>query len=231
MAILQNFNIDWLQPEATGPPQTSWDIYLRHLITKGRGSPLWIPAPNKSLPIEYQRTGILLGDVGIIDQRGTFDFLFNICLPANHPLNRNKVPENFSQLSIDAEDIHEYSEFEGESCLSSASIKKIRSARNSRYLQHLPLFLMSHPVYFRHLIFESSTSEGAILAMPVGSNSRDLRNSLAFGNYMAQHAPAWYRYAKIVRGRKVRNGEIRLVTGNDKTSNWGMATFSSSGSA
>ena len=89
---------------------------------------------------------------------------------------------------------------------------------------------MSHPVYFRHLIFESSTSEGAILAMPVGSNSRDLRNSLAFGNYMAQHAPAWYRYAKIVRGRKVRNGDIRLVTGNDKTSNWGMATFSSSGS-
>ena len=66
--------------------------------------------------------------------------------------------------------------------------------------------------------------------MPVGSNSRDLRNYLAFEKYVAQHAPAWYRYAKIVRGRKVRNGDIRLVTGDDKTSNWGMATFSSSGS-
>ena len=75
---------------------------------------------------------MLLGDVGIIDPRGMFDLLFNICLPANHPLNRNKVPENFSQLSIDAEDIQEYSEFEGESYLSSASIKKIRSATNSR---------------------------------------------------------------------------------------------------
>ena len=75
---------------------------------------------------------MLLGDVGIIDSRGMFDLLFNICLPANHPLNRSKVPENFSQLSIDAEDVQEYSEFEGESYLSSASIKKSRSATNSR---------------------------------------------------------------------------------------------------
>ena len=89
---------------------------------------------------------------------------------------------------------------------------------------------MSHRVHFRGLIFESSASEGAILTMPVGSNSRDLRNYLAFEKYVAQHVPAWYRYAKIVRGRKVCNGDIRLVTGNDKTSNWGMATFSSSGS-
>ncbi|KDR67719.1 hypothetical protein GALMADRAFT_26936, partial [Galerina marginata CBS 339.88] len=51
------------------------------------GSPLWIPEPNKRLPISYQRRGIDIGDVGIITANGGFDFLFNICLPYNHPMN------------------------------------------------------------------------------------------------------------------------------------------------
>ena len=78
------------------------------------------------------------------------------------------------------------------------------------------------------LTFESSASEGAILTMPVGSKSEDLRNVKEFRRYFTLHAENWYKYVNNVRGREARNGDIRLVTGCDKTSQWGMATFSNS---
>lgn len=78
------------------------------------------------------------------------------------------------------------------------------------------------------LIFESSASEGAILAMPMGSNSAQLTNVRLFRKYAATHAENWYRYTNDTRGREARNGDVRLVTGYDKTTKWGMATFSNS---
>ena len=76
------------------------EIYYYQLLTRKRGSPLWIPGPGSQLPIEYRRQGISIGDVGIIvAQSGEFDFLFNILQPADHPINASKgVPESFSPL-------------------------------------------------------------------------------------------------------------------------------------
>ena len=74
------------------------EIYYSHLLTKKRGSPLWIPGPGMQLPIEYRRQGISIGDVGIITESGGFDFLFNIFLPADHPIHVRGVPESFCPL-------------------------------------------------------------------------------------------------------------------------------------
>jgi len=63
-----------------------------------------------------------IGDVGLISIRGYFDFLFNICYPADHPINYQGVPENFEQLQIRPTDIQEHSDFNGESYISSSSI-------------------------------------------------------------------------------------------------------------
>ena len=79
---------------------------------------------------------------------------------------------------------------------------------------------------FRGLLFETSASEGAILTMPVGAVSHDLENVLGFSDYIAANAYKWYKFALTVRGRKVKNGQIRLVTGCDKTTSWGMAVLS-----
>ncbi|KAF8987385.1 hypothetical protein BDQ17DRAFT_1205649, partial [Cyathus striatus] len=64
------------------------EIYARLLWPKGRGFPLWCPNPNKHLSPDYVKSGIRIGDVGIITSNGEFDFLFNICLSADHPINR-----------------------------------------------------------------------------------------------------------------------------------------------
>ena len=66
-----------------------------------------------------------VGDVGIFNMRGSFEFLFNICHPADDPINDQGVPINFKQLRIHPTDIQEHSEFNGESYISSSSIRNL----------------------------------------------------------------------------------------------------------
>ncbi|KDR78572.1 hypothetical protein GALMADRAFT_1256679 [Galerina marginata CBS 339.88] len=191
----------------TEPVQTSYDIYYRHIAVNRRGSPLWIPGPNQVLPVGYRRDGTTIGDVGIITEFGSFDCLFNIYLPHNDPINLLQVPDSFTPFTFSHRAIQKRSEFGANSHLSSPSVKKARSGRNG-------------------ITFESSASEGAILAMPCGSNSEDIASIFSLRKYVATHADAWYRHIITELGREVQNGDVRLVTGWDKTKAWGMATFS-----
>ena len=111
--------------------QGSNEIYERHLKLKKRGFPLWIPDPNQVLHLDYRRTGVRIGDVGIITDSGGFSFLFNICLPHDHPVNPRILPEHFAPISppIEATDIEKVKVFKNGSHLSSASIK--RSPQNT----------------------------------------------------------------------------------------------------
>ena len=97
------------------------DIYERHLALKDRGFPLWIPDPNQNLHLDYRRTGVRIGDVGIITHSGAFSFLFNICLPHNDPVNPRMLPEHFSPIS--PSDIEKFRVFKNGSHLASASVK------------------------------------------------------------------------------------------------------------
>ena len=105
---------------------TSIDIYERLLISKGRGFPLWVPDPNQALPLDYRRTGVRIGDVGIINDTGGFSFLFNICLPRDHPVNPRDLPENFAPISppMEATDIEKFPVFRSGSHLASAAIRR-----------------------------------------------------------------------------------------------------------
>ena len=78
------------------------------------------------------------------------------------------------------------------------------------------------------LTFESSASEGAILTMPEGAFSEDLRNPTRFRQYIATHAEDWYKFLNSPRGCEAQNGDLHVVVGSDKTASWGMATFANS---
>ncbi|KAF8810220.1 TPR-like protein [Phlegmacium glaucopus] len=192
------------------PLQKNNDIYERHLTPKGRGFPLWIPGPNQVLHIDYRRRGIRIGDVGIITPSGAFSFLFNICLPHDDPVNPRVLPEHFAPISppIEAVDIDKFLVYDDDSHLASASIKRSQTSNTSG------------------IVFESSASEGAILTMPRGANSEDLGNSAAFRDYVAANVADWYKFVNGRRGREAKNGDVRLVVGFDKTTSWGIATFS-----
>jgi len=62
--------------------------------------------------------------------------------------------------------------------------------------------------------------------MPEGAISLDLENDLSFTDYLEANVQKWYEFVRRVRRRSVRNGQIRLVIGCDKTTAWGIATVS-----
>ncbi|KAF8802243.1 hypothetical protein BYT27DRAFT_7173426 [Phlegmacium glaucopus] len=198
------------------PVQRSNEIYERHLMLKGRGFPLWIPQANIHLPIPYRAKGVCIGDVGIVTAFGGFDFLFNICRARDDPINPEALPDNFAPIHppLSMIDIRKFREFSAGSYLASSSIVK------SQTTEQTP-----------GLIFESSASEGAILTMPEGAFQEELGNLSRFRDYVAVHATDWYKFVNGPRGREAQNGDVRVVVGCDKTTSWGMATFSNTSSA
>ncbi|TFK19371.1 hypothetical protein FA15DRAFT_601623 [Coprinopsis marcescibilis] len=190
------------QERGSAPPPSN-TVYERQLLQKRHGFPLWIPQPNGHLPKSYVDKGVSVGDVGIITPEGAFDYLFNICLPAEHPNNAGLLPEGFVPLLTQHKDISEFPEHTSDSYLSSPSFQKLSG-----------------------LLFQGTGSEGALLTMPQGALHEDIRNLTKFREYAALHAHSWYKFANGVCGREIENGELHLVTGCDKASSWGIATFS-----
>ena len=62
--------------------------------------------------------------------------------------------------------------------------------------------------------------------MPEGALSLDLTSDLAFSDYVEANVRKWYEFVHKIRRQNIRNGELRLVIGCDKTTAWGIATVS-----
>ena len=110
------------------------ETYERLLRRQGRGFALYVPEPNRRLPIAYQLKGVCIGDVGVITADGGFSFLFNICVTHDHPINPDILPEDFSPLQppLSDVDIVEFPRFKSDSYLASASIETRETESNTR---------------------------------------------------------------------------------------------------
>jgi hypothetical protein len=76
-----------------------------------------------------------VGDVGVFTAFGGFDFLFNISLPADHPINQQGLPEGFSSLfPLWPGDIYIRTEYNRNAYLASEWIKKSYSSNDSSYV-------------------------------------------------------------------------------------------------
>ena len=61
--------------------------------------------------------------------------------------------------------------------------------------------------------------------MPDGAFREDLQNITLFRDFAVENAESWYRFVNGPRGRDIRNGDLHLITGCDKTSSWGLAVY------
>ncbi|KAJ6512758.1 hypothetical protein C8R45DRAFT_326727 [Mycena sanguinolenta] len=184
--------------------------YCSQLLRRGRGFPLYVPGPQVNLPAEYRRRGVAIGDVGRITPEGSFDFFFNIYLPANHPINAN-IPGDFVPLSpYDPVDVSHYDFIPGNH-VASATVTKINS--------DVPEFPGGE------FIFSCREPTGAVLSLPHGAHLEKLENIESVRQYAAKHAESWYKYVNGTRGRGLVNGDLYLVTGCEKAQSWGMACF------
>ncbi|KAJ7649676.1 hypothetical protein FB45DRAFT_817, partial [Roridomyces roridus] len=187
--------------------------YCSQLLHEGRGFPLYVPAPRSNLPPEYGRHGVSIGDVGRVTPEGVFDFFFNIYLPADHPINDNDVPDNFSPLTV----------YDSKSVLSLDYVPEdFVSTPDSVRRIDLP----SSTMEFEDFLFEGSGSRGAVLAIPFGSHVEKLGKSLEqIVEYVHVNAESWYKYVNGERGCQLPNGSLYLITGWEKARAWGMASF------
>jgi hypothetical protein len=100
------------------------EIYAQKLLPKGHGYPMWTPQPLLDLPDAYKAQGIAIGDVGRITASGAFDYLFNICQPANASVNEEgMIPDNFEQVELTPRDLADENFRPPGSDISSTSIK------------------------------------------------------------------------------------------------------------
>ena len=74
---------------------------------------MWKPHGNQAARIEYRLKGVSIGDVGIIDSRGYFQYLFNIFLPSKHPIHEGYTPREFYPIepSIQPEEVRNEEEY------------------------------------------------------------------------------------------------------------------------
>jgi hypothetical protein len=131
-----------LPPSISAPvaAQDDIEVYVRCLLPKKRGFPLWVPKPHRNLPYEYRKKGVSIGDVGIVTSSGVFDFLFNICLPAHHPINGNLVPDNFRPLEPPPNPLDIIEDSDMSTHLTSGSITLLRSnVEGSMQHRYVPL--------------------------------------------------------------------------------------------
>ena len=62
--------------------------------------------------------------------------------------------------------------------------------------------------------------------MPNGAYHEDLLSLENFLSVKSKDVVEWYRFTIGTRRRHIKNGQLRLVTGCDKTNSWGIATYS-----
>ncbi|KAJ7285236.1 hypothetical protein C8J57DRAFT_711882 [Mycena rebaudengoi] len=188
--------------------------YCSQLLRRGRGFPLYVPGPPGNLPEEYRRNGVSIGDVGTVTPAGVFDFLFNIYLPSDHPINAH-VPENFSPLPRYAPDDIVPLDFDPGNYVCTPSVRELGSDSD------LPIGRFPGGDF----CFRCWGPKGAVLSLPHGSNVNELRNLEGVRRYVACHADSWYKFVNGPRGRGLENGSLYLITGWEKCPSWGMASF------
>lgn len=73
--------------------------------------------------------------------------------------------------------------------------------------------------------FSLPSNEGALLILPEGAESHQLRKRQLFRDVTARNAVNWYNFAKQNLGRIIANDSLYLITGLYKTSSWSVAAF------
>ncbi|KAJ7496647.1 hypothetical protein FB451DRAFT_199775, partial [Mycena latifolia] len=193
------------------------EVYCSQLLRRGRGFPLYVPEPQRNLPLEYRKKGVAIGDVGRVTPEGIFDFFFNIYLAADHHIHVGHIPENFSPLERYSSRDVVYREYASGNYVSTPSVMKLDAEPPSgEYHDEFP---------GGRFVFEGNAPQGAVLALPHGSQLQKLENLERMRRYAVENAESWYKYINGERGRGIANGSLYLVTGCEKARSWGMAAF------
>ncbi|KAK0464128.1 hypothetical protein IW261DRAFT_1347340, partial [Armillaria novae-zelandiae] len=185
-------------------------LYTTHLIRKGHGYPFWYPGPDCSRLVDYTERGVQPGDVGILNNSGGFDHLFNIFCDADDPVNRDHVPPNFQPLHSQNTESLQITQACYHYNITSANVDctEISGGASS-----------NAEVSFE---FTTTKESAAILCLPNSATKYEMLNKKAIKDYAIAHGADRYTYVNgcDYLAQEASNGTLYLVTGCDKTDSW-----------
>ncbi|KIL56457.1 hypothetical protein M378DRAFT_468977 [Amanita muscaria Koide BX008] len=170
--------------------------YIRSMLECNEGYPLYEPEP------EPNQEGVGIGDVGLVTEDGGFDFLFNVCPPADISTNPAELPDDFEMLR--SPEILVKTHFQSEARLFSNGVKRTEEP---------------------DIKYTCSGPEGGVLELPSGATRFGAKDKLSFKELAIRHAENWYRYTVLTRRRDAQNGSLYIVTSCIKCTDWGIAVF------
>ncbi|KAJ7835548.1 hypothetical protein B0H14DRAFT_2363268 [Mycena olivaceomarginata] len=206
--------------------ESASERYARLLFPQKLGYPLFLPQLSDDIIPGWRKTGIRIGHVGVVRADGSFDPIFNIFpYPQDVDPNPKDVPTNFKALRF--EDFRDPAPFisrrvrhEPGADISNDVIGKRRLDGNAGVNSNVFL-----PIGADAAIEVSTNSEElALLLLPDGSSSLELRPLEVFEDYAKKHAVDWYQFVNGVLKYRIKNGDLYLVTAVIRAKSWSVAT-------
>lgn len=214
----------------------TFGIYSRSILSLGKGvGPQYIKGADEGRPELHLRQGACIGDVGYLDESGSFFYCFNIFQPADHPIQRELIPKNFSPIlpPLSTDEVRVISNhFPAETVLATEGIEVTKKSESPLYIIFLPnLEPLLIGIAYRDIQFVTSSREGAVLILPNGTTREELVDSSRIYEYIKDHGTSWYQRlngnSNDYVESPVPNGTLWVVTGVDRTDSYRMATFPS----
>nr|VWO96437.1 N/A [Ganoderma boninense] len=185
------------------------EVYTKLLFKRGHGHPLWEPEPTQS-------GEVLVGDVGYMLDGG-FYRLFNVTLPADHPLNkRHGVPDGYEPLTLPDTLRHYRPHALQAGPICSKSVTAV-SADASVEAGTGPIGPLAH------IRFKFSDEQGAVLVLKNDAHREDLHPCRDLTQYILLNHAGWHQFARNVCRLDLKSQDIIFVSGCVKTAEWALA--------
>ncbi|CAA7271115.1 unnamed protein product [Cyclocybe aegerita] len=167
---------------------------------------------------EHLKVGAGIGDVGYLNELGTFTFFFNIFYPKDDPIQTSHIPRNFTPI---------------EPSLSEWEVKTVPGHFPPGTVIASKGLEVSHvPDSEGKIKFSTSAREAAVMILPSGAAREDLVDTSRLHEYVKTHATDWYQHRNLYSGINSAlpdppgmNGTLYLITGSDKAKSWANAAL------
>ncbi|KAJ7141151.1 hypothetical protein C8R44DRAFT_564035, partial [Mycena epipterygia] len=156
---------------------------------------------------------------------GSFEVVFNTCLPATHAINAVQgVPEDFVPFVLEPRQISKRPYHSPGTVITSAKVNQMTLdvGASTTGIPFFPTTVGSSVTY------KFQSKECAILVLPEGASREKLLPIQTFRAYVKKHSRQWY---KLAGGRLSSKDSLFVVTGCDKAASWGIATASTASKA
>ncbi|KAJ2929795.1 hypothetical protein H1R20_g7306, partial [Candolleomyces eurysporus] len=192
------------RPTVRNTTATRPEVYIRSMLTSGKGLASWSPRPRD--PVGER--GVVPGDVGTFSAQHGFKKIFNLQEDKGAIRSSKIFGKNYSLPKMDHVVTHKEELSVGEMIVKGTSVKT----------QYAPDGEVAS-CEFRML-----EPEGAVLALTSSADLEEFRSHVELRDFIIDNAASLYRYANSIQ-RLDYHESLYIITGCIKSDSWALAAY------